>query len=482
MAVETAQNLAVILQQMQASLAQQALQHSELMAQLIDQRTAPAVPRLPERPELRSALVPKFVQVPHFNGKAEQWEEFQFRLKRAVRSQSAVVESEMKRVEGSETIIDDEQDWDHIVGGDGVNASMETSACLFDVLAQHVEGEALVIIKSAPDYHGFEAWRRLHRKYSPRTMARRLRLLMAVVNPGRIKSIGDIQASLNLWEERILQLETQFKEKAITDELKVAIVTSALPAKVQDYIFSQPDKDPSYLAVREMILNFVARVADSGGPSAMDVGNVDNWNQYGPQQEENQWEWSEPQMDPWVAVTAEEKISAFDAWAAGGFEDGDGINALQDHSRSVCYSCNQTGHISPNCPQKAKGKGKNNKGKGKGGKGFQGKGFGQYQPKGSWNQKGSWGGQKGKGKGKGKGYEGTCWNCNQVGHKAFECQQQRVQNIQGLYQPPGFNMQPTMPGQPLAQQTMGPIAQPEPVHLPVGGGVRRDLRQTDLPV
>ena len=134
----------------------------------------------------------------------------------------------------------------------------------------------------------------------------------------------------------------------------------------------------------------------------MDVGNVDNWNQWGPQQEENQWEWSEPQMDPWVAVTAEEKISAFDEWASAGFGDMD-INALQDHSRSVCYSCNQTGHISPNCPQKARSKGKNNKGKGKGGKGFQGKGFGQYQPKGSWNQKGSWGGQKGKGKGKGKG-------------------------------------------------------------------------------
>merc|ERR1712086_388940 len=103
----TAQDLAVILQQMQASLVQQALQHSELMAQLIDQRTAPAVPRLPERPELRSALVPKSVKVPHFNGKAEQWEEFQFRLLRAVRSQSAVVASEMRRVEQSESIIDD---------------------------------------------------------------------------------------------------------------------------------------------------------------------------------------------------------------------------------------------------------------------------------------------------------------------------------------------------------------------------------------
>ena len=89
--------------------------------------------------------------------------------------------------------------------------------------------------------------------------------------------------------------------------------------------------------------------------------------------------------------------------------------------------------------------------------------------------KGNWGGgQKGgKSKGKGKGYEGTCWNCNQVGHKQHECQQQRVQAVQGLYQQaaPGFNVQPTM----------GPIASPEPIHPPTGG-VWQDLRQTDSPV
>ena len=81
----------------------------------------------------------------------------------------------MSRVEGSEHIINATHDPG--IDSDGVNASMEASACLFDILAQHVEGEALVIIKSVTDYHGFEAWRRLHRKYSPRTMARRLRLI-----------------------------------------------------------------------------------------------------------------------------------------------------------------------------------------------------------------------------------------------------------------------------------------------------------------
>ena len=52
----------------------------------------------------------------------------------------------MSRVEGSEHIINDEHDPG--IDSDGVDASMETSACLLDILCQHVEGDALVIIKS----------------------------------------------------------------------------------------------------------------------------------------------------------------------------------------------------------------------------------------------------------------------------------------------------------------------------------------------
>ena len=154
----TAEDLLRIMTQMQVQQTQQQ-QHEQLMAQLITQQQtqvpAPAVPRAAERPESRSELAPTFITRPQFNGKAEQWEAFQFRLKRAVRSQSAVVQEEMSRVEGSETIINDTHDPG--IDSDGVNASTETSACLFDILAQHVEGEALVIIKLVTDYHGFEA-------------------------------------------------------------------------------------------------------------------------------------------------------------------------------------------------------------------------------------------------------------------------------------------------------------------------------------
>ena len=121
---------------------------------------------------------------------------------------------------------------------------------------------------------------------------------MAVVNPGKMKSVGEIQANLNMWEERISQLETQFKEKTISEPLKVAIITSAVPNKVQDYIFSQPEKDPSYAQIKEMIIRSSSRMADNG-PNAMDIGAVerqeqwDNWERNGwqeDQREEDQWQ------------------------------------------------------------------------------------------------------------------------------------------------------------------------------------------------
>ena len=58
------------------------------------------------------------------------------------------------------------------------------------------------------------------------------------------------------------------------------------------------------------------------------------------------------------------------------------------------------------------------------GKGY-GKSFGNY---GEWKGDGK-GDGKGE-KGKGKGYQGTCWKCGKVGHKALECRSQGINNVE----------------------------------------------------
>lgn len=44
----------------------------------------------------------------------------------------------------------------------------------------------MTILKGTPDCQGLLAWQRLHRRYSPRTMARAIRLMTEVASPGRV--------------------------------------------------------------------------------------------------------------------------------------------------------------------------------------------------------------------------------------------------------------------------------------------------------
>ena len=95
-------------------------------------------------------------------------------------------------------------------------------------------------------------------------------------------------------------------------------------------------------------------------------------------------------------------------------EDGYDEDVYAVWQKTQCYERGGYGHLAKVCPSK----GMKGKGKGKeGGKiGFKGKGkhghtFGK-------NGGGKGGGAKG---GKGTGYQGQCWRCWQVGHKAAEC-------------------------------------------------------------
>jgi len=84
-------DVAAILQQMQAQAQQQQAQHEAVMQRLIDQTSTPA-PATAFGPQQNNGdkgkLIATFFRCQQFTGKAEQWSDFQFRFKRAVRSQS----------------------------------------------------------------------------------------------------------------------------------------------------------------------------------------------------------------------------------------------------------------------------------------------------------------------------------------------------------------------------------------------------------
>jgi hypothetical protein len=171
-------------------------------------------------------------------------------------------------------------------------------------------------------------------------------------------------------------LERKFDEK-VNDRMKIAIVTSVLPATIQDHVFQAVNEAMTYHNMIAKVSSWVSNMIAMGG-MPMDIGEV----------EEAKW-YCEDNYGEFVVVSA---------W-------------------TQCHSCYGYGHISKDCPNRSKGKGKckDTYGKAKGNGKENYNNFGNYYGK----SNGKDSGKGGFNKGGCKGYQGTCCSCGKVGHKAW---------------------------------------------------------------
>ena len=178
----------------------------------------------------RRRITSKEIRLANFDGTAASWTNWSFGFKVAVKSvctRAFELLNAAERYTGEAT--------DEVLEVDEGNAK-EISGEIYGLLCQYLSGESMTIIKGVPDCQGLWAWQRLHRKFSPRTMARAIRVMSEVMNPGHIKHVKDVEAGLTVWEGKRSLLEEEFKE-VISNAMHIAILTSMMPSVVQDFIY-----------------------------------------------------------------------------------------------------------------------------------------------------------------------------------------------------------------------------------------------------
>ena len=93
------------------------------------------------------------------------------------------------------------------------NLLEKLSAELYDLLFMVTADEALSLVQSVQDMDGLAAWQKLHRNYNPKTLARIMQKIMAVVAPPKIQDIKTVVTMVEEWEKRIKELEADTQEK-----------------------------------------------------------------------------------------------------------------------------------------------------------------------------------------------------------------------------------------------------------------------------
>ena len=192
--------------------------------------------------------------------------------------------------------------------------------------------------------------------------------------------MSEVEAALTKWISEVKMLERQFGEK-VCDKMKIAIMTSMLPPIIQDFVYQNVTRDMLFENLLEKIGVWVGKSCrHERRVTPMDAGEVG---------------WSDDNE-------SEEHVGAVGAW-------------------SRCGRCDGWEHFARDCPCKGKGKWDFGKFGGKGKHNGNSNSKGGYKGDGKNNQyKGDGKGGKGQKVG-GKGYQGTCWRCGMVGHKANEC-------------------------------------------------------------
>ena len=64
-----------------------------------------------------------------------------------------------------------------------------------------------MMARGVTTFEGFVAWQRLHKKVSPKTMARAIRLKTEVASPKSVREFQEVEEAITSWENKVKNWE-----------------------------------------------------------------------------------------------------------------------------------------------------------------------------------------------------------------------------------------------------------------------------------
>ena len=142
---------------------------------------------------------------------------------------------------------------------DRVPRLQEKSRELANALQMVTSKEPFTIVCNCQN-NGFEAWRRLTRRYDPATASRKRTMLRAIFSPQKQK-LENLPAAIEEWADAVRTYEkrkdSMGRRTTIADEIKMAALEAMLPQELEAHIQLNQSRFTSYDDVLDEVTRFI---------------------------------------------------------------------------------------------------------------------------------------------------------------------------------------------------------------------------------
>ena len=117
--------------------------------------------------------------------------------------------------------------------------STEIDGQLFIVLSALTDSESFDVVMSAGGDHGFESWRKLHRRWDPYTAGRARSLLREILSPSRVKLpelMGAIESMEDLVRRDCDRRDAQGNVHSLAEDIRMSSFEALLPDDLEKHV------------------------------------------------------------------------------------------------------------------------------------------------------------------------------------------------------------------------------------------------------